>query len=133
MCIRDRTTVAKMIGRIYHSLGILSKGDVVVAERGTLVGRYIGETEQKMQQVLEQARGNVLFIDEAYTLCDSTDDRKDYGYRVIECLLTVMAEDNPDMTVIMAGYGREMDRMLQANQGLRGRFAHCLHLSLIHI
>lgn len=124
-----KTTVAKMIGRIYHSLGILSKGDVVVAERGTLVGRYIGETEQKMQQVLEQARGNVLFIDEAYTLCDSTDDRKDYGYRVIECLLTVMAEDNPDMTVIMAGYGREMDRMLQANQGLRGRFAHCLHFA----
>lgn len=121
-----KTTVAKKLGKILHSLGILSKGDVVMAERSTIVGRFIGQTEENMQQLLQQARGNVLFIDEAYTLCDTTDDRKDYGYRAIECLLTVLAEQLPDMVVILAGYENEMERMLMANQGLKGRFPYHL-------
>lgn len=121
-----KTTVAKKLGKILHSLGILSKGDVVMAERSTIVGRFIGQTEENMQQLLQQARGNVLFIDEAYTLCDTTDDRKDYGYRAIECLLTVLAEQSPDMVVILAGYENEMERMLMANQGLKGRFPYHL-------
>ena len=79
-----------------------------------------------MQQLLQQAQGNVLFIDEAYTLCDTTDDRKDYGYRAIECLLTVLAEQSPDMVVILAGYENDMERMLMANQGLKGRFPYHL-------
>lgn len=122
-----KTTVAKKLGKVFHALGILSKGHVVVAERSTIVGRYIGQTEQNMQRLLEQARGNVLFIDEAYTLVDTSDDRKDYGYRAIECLLTVLSNKNPDMVVIMAGYAKDMDRMLDANPGLRGRFPHHLH------
>lgn len=122
-----KTTVAKKLGKVFHALGILSKGNVVVAERSTIVGRYIGQTEQNMQRLLEQARGNVLFIDEAYTLVDTSDDRKDYGYRAIECLLTVLSNKNPDMVVIMAGYAKDMDRMLDANPGLRGRFPHHLH------
>lgn len=122
-----KTTIAKKLGKIFHSLGILSKGDVVVAERGTMVGRFIGQTEQNMQMLLEQAQGNVLFIDEAYTLCDTADDRKDFGYRALECLLTVLAQKSPDMVVIMAGYEREMNRMLDANQGLRGRFPYHLN------
>ena len=122
----DKTTVAKKLGRILHSLGILSKGDVVMAERSTIVGRFIGQTEENMQLLLQQARGNVLFIDEAYTLCDTTDDRKDFGYRAIECLLTVLAEQSPDMVVILAGYENEMERMLMANQGLKGRFPYHL-------
>lgn len=121
-----KTTVAKKLGKILHSLGILSKGDVVMAERSTIVGRFIGQTEENMQQLLQQARGNVLFIDEAYTLCDTTDDRKDFGYRAIECLLTVLAEQSPDMVVILAGYENEMERMLMANQGLKGRFPYHL-------
>ena len=121
-----KTTVAKKLGKILHSLGILSKGDVVMAERSTIVGRFIGQTEENMQQLLQQTRGNVLFIDEAYTLCDTTDDRKDYGYRAIECLLTVLAEQSPDMVVILAGYENEMERMLMANQGLKGRFPYHL-------
>lgn len=121
-----KTTVAKKLGKILHSLGILSKGDVVMAERSTIVGRFIGQTEENMQQLLQQARGNVLFIDEAYTLCDTTDDRKDYGYRAIECLLTVLAQQSPDMVVILAGYENEMERMLMANQGLKGRFPYHL-------
>lgn len=122
-----KTTVAKLVGHIYHALGLLSVGDVVVAERGNIVGRYIGETEQNMQRLLEKAKGNVLFIDEAYSLCDTTEDRKDYGYRIIECLLTVLSQHNPDMIVILAGYEEDMERMLQSNQGLKGRFPYQLH------
>lgn len=121
-----KTTIAKKLGKILHSLGILSKGDVVMAERSSIVGRFIGQTEENMQQLLQQAQGNVLFIDEAYTLCDTTDDRKDYGYRAIECLLTVLAEQSPDMVVILAGYENDMERMLMANQGLKGRFPYHL-------
>ena len=121
-----KTTVAKKLGKILHSLGILSKGDVVMAERSSIVGRFIGQTEENMQQLLQQAQGNVLFIDEAYTLCDITDDRKDYGYRAIECLLTMLAEQSPDMVVILAGYENDMERMLMANQGLKGRFPYHL-------
>ena len=117
-----KTTVAKMVGSIYHSLGLLSKGDVIVTERSQMVGRYIGETEKNMQAILNQAKGNVLFIDEAYTLCDNADDRKDFGCRALECLLTVLAQKNPDMLVIMAGYDKEMERMLDLNPGFRGRF-----------
>lgn len=117
-----KTTVAKMIGRIYHSLGLLSKGEVIVTERTKLVGQYIGETEKNMAAVLERARGNVLFIDEAYTLYNGSDDRKDFGMRVIESLLTVLSQPNPDMIVVLAGYEREMTQMLESNPGLKGRF-----------
>lgn len=119
-----KTTVAKMMGRIYRSLGLLSKGEVVFTDRGKIVGRYIGETERNMQRILQEARGNILFVDEAYTLCDSLQDRKDFGYRAIECLLTVMAQENSDMIVIFAGYTKEMDMMMRSNQGLSGRFPY---------
>ena len=119
-----KTTVAKKVGKIFRSLGLLSKGEVVVTDRSQLVGRFIGQTEENVRNVLRQAQGNVLFIDEAYTLCDTTTDRKDFGYRVLECLLTVLTQKSPDMVVIMAGYEKEMDRMMDANQGLRGRFPY---------
>ena len=112
------------MGKIFRSLGLLSKGEVVVTDRSQLVGRFIGQTEENVRNVLRQAQGNVLFIDEAYTLCDTTTDRKDFGYRVLECLLTVLTQKSPDMVVIMAGYEKEMDRMMDANQGLRGRFPY---------
>lgn len=119
-----KTTVAKLVGRIYHSLGLLSEGKVIVAERTSLVGRYIGETERNMQTMLEQARGNVLFIDEAYNLSDGADDKKDFGHRVLESLLTVLAEKNPDMIIILAGYEKEMQQMLEVNPGMKGRFPY---------
>ena len=95
-----KTTVARMLGKIYHSIGLLSKGDVICADRTRLVGRYIGETEENMKAVLEEARGNVLFIDEAYNLYEGTADRKDYGAKVIDSLLTVLSQPNPDMVII---------------------------------
>ena len=119
-----KTTVARMLGKIYHSIGLLSKGDVICADRTRLVGRYIGETEENMKTVLEEARGNVLFIDEAYNLYEGTVDRKDYGAKVIDSLLTVLSQPNPDMVIIFAGYEKEMDAMLNSNPGLMGRFPY---------
>ena len=92
-----------------------------------MVGRYIGETEKNMQTILQQARGNVLFIDEAYTLYDGADDRKDFGFRAIECLLALLSANEPDMLIILAGYEKEMNQMLKANQGLTGGFPHKFH------
>lgn len=119
-----KTTVARKLGRLYHSLGLLSRGEVIAVDRTRLVGRYIGETEENMKVILEEARGNVLFIDEAYTLYDGASDRKDFGARVIDSLLTVLSEPDPDMLVVFAGYLKEMDAMLNTNPGLMGRFPY---------
>lgn len=122
-----KTTVARLIGEIYHAMGYLSKGEVIAVDRTQLVGAHIGETEENMLDVLKRAKGNVLFIDEAYTLCDTTYDRRDFGYHVVEALLPVMADPHSDMIVIFAGYAHEMERLMQVNQGLKGRFTHHLH------
>ena len=119
-----KTTVAKKLGRIYRSLGLLSRGDVIAVDRTRLVGRYIGETEENMKTILDEARGNVLFIDEAYTLYDGASDRKDFGARVIDSLLTILSQPDPDMLIIFAGYLKEMDAMLNTNPGLMGRFPY---------
>ena len=123
-----KTTAARLVGQVFHALGLLSKGEVIATDRSQLVGRYIGETEVNTQRVLKRARGNVLFIDEAYALCDSLDDRKDFGNHVIESLLGVLSEPHPDMVIIFAGYHDEMERLMQMNQGLRGRFPYAFHL-----
>ena len=119
-----KTTVAKMLGRIYHALALLSKGDVVCVDRARIVGQYIGQTEDNMKVILEEARGNVLFIDEAYTLFVGGDDRKDFGLRVIDSLMTVLTQPNPDMLIVFAGYPMEMDTLLSSNPGLAGRFPY---------
>ena len=121
-----KTTVARMIGKIFHAMGLLSKGDVIVTERSRMVGQFLGETERNMQEILRKAQGNVLFIDEAYTLTADKDNRKDFGYRAVECLLTVLSRNSPDMIVVLAGYEKEMNQMLATNPGLRGRFPHTL-------
>lgn len=117
-----KTTIARMLGRIYHSLGLLSKGEVLEVDRTRLVGQYIGQTEDNMKIVLEEARGNVLFIDEAYTLFVDTGDRKDFGLRVIDSLMTVLTQPNPDMLIVFAGYPKEMEALLDTNPGLSSRF-----------
>lgn len=119
-----KTTVARMVGRVFHSLGLLSKGGVIVTERSKLIGRYIGDTESNVQAVLEQAKGNVLFIDEAYNLYTGKDNNRDFGNRVIDSLLTALSQKNPDLIVILAGYEKEMNQMLESNPGLKGRFPY---------
>lgn len=117
-----KTTVARQLGKMYHAIGLLSKGDLIAVDRTRLVGQYLGQTEDNMKVVFEEARGNVLFIDEAYSLCTGDTDKKDFGHRVIESLLTVLTRPNPDMLVVLAGYTKEMEAMLSSNPGLRSRF-----------
>lgn len=118
-----KTTVARLVGRIYHKMGFLSKGHTVETNRAKLVGEYIGMTEKKTLEAIEEARGGVLFIDEAYTLIQSKDnDTKDFGKEVINTLLPVLSESNPDMIIIMAGYQDKMTAMLKTNPGLKDRF-----------
>ena len=124
-----KTTVARLLGRIYRALGLLSKGEVISTERRELVGEYIGQTEEKMNAILRRARGNVLFIDEAYSLCTDSDDRRDYGRHVVESLLSVLTEPHPDMVVVLAGYDDEMDRLMQSNPGLKSRFPYKFHFA----
>lgn len=119
-----KTTVARKLGKIYRALGLLSKGEVIAVDRTRLVGRYIGDTEDNMKNLFEEAKGNVLFIDEAYTLYDGASDRKDFGARVIDSLLTTLSQPNPDMMVVFAGYQKEMEAMLNTNPGFAGRFPY---------
>ena len=80
-----------------------------------------------MKAILEEAKGNVLFIDEAYTLVTGADDKKDFGRRVLDSLLTVLTQPNPDMLIVFAGYKNEMQAMLSTNIGLAGRFPYRYH------
>lgn len=116
-----KTTVAKMLGRIFHHLGVLSKGEVITVDRSRIVGRFIGDTEDNVKNLLKEARGNVLFIDEAYTLYDNAGSN-DYGRRAVESLLASLTDTNPDMLIIFAGYKAEMDRLMTMNPGLHDRF-----------
>ena len=122
-----KTTIAKYIGEIYHSIGVLSSGHVVETERTKLVSEWIGATEKNTRSAIESASGGVLFIDEAYNLFTGAADKKDYGMRVIETLLTALSADDTDMIVILAGYTEEMNRMLEANPGMKSRFPYIFH------
>ena len=117
-----KTTVAKMMGRLYSSMGLLSKGHVHEVDRVDLVGEYIGQTAPKVRDAIEKARGGVLFIDEAYALARTNDDSKDFGREVIEILVKEMSNGPGDMAVIVAGYPKEMKYFLSSNPGLRSRF-----------
>lgn len=117
-----KTTVAKLIGQLYHQMGLLSSGHTIETCRTKLVGEYIGETEKHIRQAIEEARGGVLFIDEAYTLITTKQETKDFGKEVIHALLTVLSEPNPDMIIILAGYEDKMQQMLRTNPGLQERF-----------
>lgn len=119
-----KTTIAKYIGEIYHSIGVLSSGHVVVTDRSKLVGEFIGDAEKNTTDAINSASGGVLFIDEAYNLFTEKDNKKDYGMRVIETLLTYLGSDDTNMIVILAGYTGEMNRMLEANPGMKSRFPY---------
>jgi len=119
-----KTTVAKMMGRLYRKMGLLTKGHVHEVDRVDLVGEYIGQTAPKVKDAIEKARGGVLFIDEAYSLARSTDDSKDFGKEVIEILVKEMSNGKGDLAVIVAGYPKEMNHFLDSNPGLKSRFRH---------
>lgn len=122
-----KTTVARLVGKIYHSIGLVSSGHTIETCRAELVGEYIGHTEKNIQKMIQEARGGVLFIDEAYTLITAENDEKDYGREVLHALLPVLSEPNPDLIVILAGYEHKMEKMLRVNPGLKDRFPLTFH------
>ena len=123
-----KTTVARLIGEIYRALGLLTKGQFVEADRSTLVGEYIGESEKKTTEILNSALGGVLFIDEAYALLpEGTTQGKDYGARVIETMLKFMEDHRENIVIIAAGYIDEMNRFIGGNPGLKSRFTNFIH------
>jgi AAA+ superfamily predicted ATPase len=114
-----KTTVARLVGRLYKDIGLLSKGHVVEVGRAELIGGYIGQTAIRTKNICEKALGGVLFIDEAYSL---DVDGRDYGQEAIETILTFMEEHRGKIVVIVAGYPKEMEKFLDSNPGLRSRF-----------
>ena len=117
-----KTTVAKMMGQLYQKMGLLSKGHIHEVDRVDLVGEYIGQTAPKVKEAIEKARGGVLFIDEAYSLARSNDDKKDFGREVVEMLVKEMSSGKGDLAIIVAGYPSEMQHFLDSNPGLKSRF-----------
>jgi len=122
-----KTTVVNLLGRIYRSMGLLSKGHVIEVDRADLVGEFIGQTAPRVKKQIEAARGGILFIDEAYSLSRDGNDNKDYGKEVIEILLKEMSDGPGDIAIMAAGYPREMNVFLNSNPGLRSRFGQYFH------
>ena len=119
-----KTTVARIIARIFNAIDYLSSGHIIEAERADLVGEYIGHTAQKTKKLIDKAMGGILFIDEAYALARGGE--KDFGKEAIDTVVKAMEDYKDDLIIIMAGYRKEMEEFLQTNPGLRSRFA--LHL-----
>ncbi|HAE14504.1 MAG: AAA family ATPase [Chitinophagales bacterium] len=122
-----KTTVARMLGKIYRAMGLLSKDTVTEVGRVDLVAEFIGQTAPKTKAIIEQARGGILFIDEAYALTDRGDDGKDFGREVIEVLIKEMSDGKGDIAFVFAGYPKEMRKFLESNPGLSSRVGNIIH------
>ncbi|MGB9804081.1 stage V sporulation protein K [Desulfofundulus sp.] len=115
-----KTTVARIIGRLFKEVGVLPKGHLVEVERADLVGEYIGHTAQKTREQIKRALGGILFIDEAYSLARGGE--KDFGREAIDALVKGMEDHKDNLILILAGYRQEMEWFLESNPGLRSRF-----------
>ncbi|MDN4092329.1 AAA family ATPase [Brevibacillus agri] len=115
-----KTTVARLFGKMFREMGILSKGHLIEVERADLVGEFIGHTAQKTRELVKKALGGILFIDEAYSLARGGE--KDFGKEAVDCLTKALEDSNKDFICIIAGYNDEMEQFLDLNPGLPSRF-----------
>ncbi|HWD78722.1 MAG TPA: AAA family ATPase [Kribbella sp.] len=120
-----KTTIARLLSRIYHQLGVLEKGHVVEVDRSDLVGAAVGSTAPMTAAKFREALGGVLFIDEAYSLTPENTPG-DYGLEAVATILKMMEDHRNDCIVIVAGYHREMQRFMESNTGLQSRFPKLL-------
>jgi hypothetical protein len=121
-----KTTVARLLSKIYAKLGFLSKGHMVETDRSGLVAGFVGQTALKTREVCEKAIGGVLFVDEAYTLAGKEND---YGQEAIDTLLKIMEDNRDDLVVVVAGYPDKMGELLNSNPGIRSRFTRFMSFS----
>ena len=117
-----KTTVARIVGRIYKDLGVLKKGHTVETDRAGLCGEFVGKTGPKTDTVISKALDGVLFIDEAYSLVPEGGAGNDYGQEAISTILKRMEDYRDRLVVIVAGYKDEMQRFIDSNPGLQSRF-----------
>lgn len=115
-----KTTVARLFGKMFREMGILSKGHLIEVERADLVGEFIGHTAQKTRELVKKALGGILFIDEAYSLARGGE--KDFGKEAIDCLTKALEDHGNEFVCILAGYTEEMDAFLELNPGMPSRF-----------
>ncbi len=117
-----KTTVARILARLYKKIGVLSKGQLVETDRSGLVAGYVGQTALKTQKKIEEAMGGVLFIDEAYSLAQGSSQGTDFGQEAVDTLLKAMEDHRDEFIVIAAGYTKPMETFIHSNPGLKSRF-----------
>jgi type VII secretion ATPase EccA len=120
-----KTTIARVVAKIYCGLGLLKRENIKEVHRADLIGQHIGETEAKTNAIIDSALDGVLFLDEAYALV-ATGAKNDFGLVAIDTLLARMENDRDRLVVIVAGYRADLDRFLDTNQGLRSRFTRSI-------
>ena len=122
-----KTTVARLLAKIFGQLGILSKGHLIETERSEMVGSHIGHTEKNTKRMVEQSLGGVLFVDEAYQLMPKEKSSNDFGIQAIETLITELENNRGKFIAIFAGYEDDMERFLESNEGLQSRIPYKIH------
>ncbi len=120
-----KTTVARIVARIYRDLGILERGHLVETDRSGMIGQYVGQTAPRVNAMCDSAMNGVLFIDEAYALTQSGE--QDYGKEAVATLLKRMEDNRDRLVVIVAGYPNEMEQFIKTNPGLESRFTRYIH------